>query len=127
MITGVPPDPALDAADFAYLTTTGRVTGLPRTIEIWFALAGETVYFLSGGRDRSDWVKNARRRAEITVSIADREFAGRARILSAGDTEDGLARRLLLEKYGPRYAGDLTSWGRTSLPVAVDLLPGNTS
>ena len=28
----------------------------------------------------------------------------------------------LLEKYGPRYGGDLTSWGETALAVAVDLV-----
>ena len=32
--------------DFCYLTTTGRVTGLPREIEIWFALQGATLYML---------------------------------------------------------------------------------
>ena len=34
---------------------------------------------------------------------------------------DALARRLLLEKYEPAYSGDLSEWGRTALPVAVDL------
>ena len=43
---------------YCYLTTTGRVSGEPREIEIWFALDGTTLYMLSGGRDGSDWVKN---------------------------------------------------------------------
>jgi hypothetical protein len=38
--------------------------------------------------------------------------------------EDATARRLLLEKYGPRYSGDLDDWGRTALPVAIDLSVG---
>jgi hypothetical protein len=29
--------------DFCYLTTTGRVTGRSQTIEIWFALDGDTL------------------------------------------------------------------------------------
>jgi hypothetical protein len=33
--------------------------------------------------------------------------------------EDAKARRLLAEKYRPRYRGDLTEWGQTSLPVAI--------
>ena len=33
--------------DFCYLTTTGRVTGQPHTIEIWFAVGGRTLYMLS--------------------------------------------------------------------------------
>jgi len=38
--------------------------------------------------------------------------------------EDALARRLLLEKYEPTYSGDLSEWGRTALPVAVELAAG---
>jgi hypothetical protein len=45
--------------DFCYLTTIGRVSGRSHTIEIWFALNERTLYMLSGGRDKSDWVKNA--------------------------------------------------------------------
>jgi deazaflavin-dependent oxidoreductase (nitroreductase family) len=106
--------------DFCYLTTTGRISGRPHTIEIWFALDGTTLYMLSGGGDRSDWVKNARRTPEVAVRIRDQEFAGRARIVEQAD-EDALARRIVVAKYQPRDSDDLTSWGRTSLLVAVDL------
>jgi hypothetical protein len=40
----------LAGEDFCYLTTTGRVTGRPHTIEIWFALEGGTLYTLSDKR-----------------------------------------------------------------------------
>ncbi len=113
-------DPSLANEDYCYLTTTGRVSGEPREIEIWFGLEGNTLYMLSGGRDRSDWVKNLIREPQVTVRIADRTFAGRARIVTDAD-EDARARRLLLEKYRPGYSGDLSSWGETALPVAVDL------
>jgi hypothetical protein len=47
---------ALAEEDFCYLTTTGRVSGHPHEIEIWFSLVPEsrTLLMLSGGRDRSD-------------------------------------------------------------------------
>jgi deazaflavin-dependent oxidoreductase (nitroreductase family) len=112
---------ALADEDFCYLTTTGRVTGRPHEIEIWFSLVPETrtLYMLSGGRDRSDWVKNLRRNPEVTVRIAGEEFSGRAR--KARDAEeDELARRLLVEKY-ESSPGRLENWRRTALPVAVDL------
>ncbi len=32
-----------------------------------------------------------------------------------------LARRLILARYQPGYDEDLFDWGRTALPVAVDL------
>ena len=105
---------------FCYVTTTGRVTGRPHTIEIWFAISGRTLYILSGGGDRSDWVKNLIRMPETTVRIGTTELSGRARVVTE-DAEDSLARRLLLEKYEPAYSGDLSDWGRTALPVAVEL------
>jgi deazaflavin-dependent oxidoreductase (nitroreductase family) len=105
---------------YCYLTTTGRVSGEPREIEIWFGLEGTTLYMLSGGRDRSDWVKNLMREPCVAVRIADRSFDGRARLVDDPD-EDGLARRLLFEKYSPGYSGDLADWRARSLPIAVDL------
>ena len=106
--------------DFAYLTTTGRITGSPHRIEIWFALEGETVYLLAGGGDRSDWVRNLMVSPSVTLSIGDVRRTSRARVLQPGTEEDALARRLLVEKYGPRDRSDLGEWGRTALPVAVD-------
>jgi deazaflavin-dependent oxidoreductase (nitroreductase family) len=113
-------DPSLASESYCYLTTTGRVSGEPREIEIWFGLDGDTLYMLSGGRDRSNWVKNLIRRPEVRVRLGDRTFEGRARIVSDQD-EDARARRLLLEKYRPGYGGDLSEWGETALPVAIDL------
>jgi deazaflavin-dependent oxidoreductase (nitroreductase family) len=106
---------------FCYLTTTGRVTGRPHEIEIWFAFVPEThtLYMLSGGGDRSDWVKNLRRNPGVTIRIAQRRFAGLAR--EARDPEeDDLARRLLVEKY-ESSRGSLENWRRRALPVVVDL------
>ena len=112
------------AAPFCYLTTTGRVSGRPHTIEIWFALEEQTLYLLSGGGDRSDWVRNLRASPEVTVRIGRRDapgLAARARVVVPGTDEDELARRLVTDKYQPGYGGDLSGWRRSSLPVAVDL------
>lgn len=110
---------SLAGKDFSYLTTTGRVTGRPHEIEIWFSLEDRTLYMLSGGRDRSDWVKNLRCNPEVVVRIDGERFEGRARIVEDAQ-EDALARRLLVEKY-ERSPGSLANWRRTALPVAVDL------
>ena len=117
------------AASFCYLTTTGRVSGRPHTIEIWFALHERTLYLLSGGRDGSDWVRNLQASPEVTVRIGRRDApaaAGRARLVAPGSDEDALARRLVTGKYQPGYGGYLSSWRRSSLPVAVDLEPPGT-
>jgi deazaflavin-dependent oxidoreductase (nitroreductase family) len=107
--------------DFCYLTTTGRISGRPHEIEIWFSLVPEsqTLYMLSGGRDRSDWVRNILRDPGVTVRIAGEKFSGLARE-ARDQEEDELARRLLVEKYESR-PGSLANWRRTALPVVVDL------
>ena len=111
--------PALAAEDYCYLTTTGRVSGEPREIEIWFALEGGSLYMLSGGRDRADWVRNLLK--EPSVERADRGRAARRPCARGrGAAEDALARRLLFEKYSSRYGGDLDSWRQNALPVAID-------
>ncbi len=109
--------------DFCYLTTIGRVTGRLHEIEIWFALAGSTLYMLSGGRDRSDWVKNLLHRPEVTVRIGGDRFEGLARIVEA-PKEDALARDLLADKY-KRTPGSLANWRRSALPIAVNLPPNH--
>ena len=86
--------------DYCYLTTTGRVTGRPHEVEVWFALESSTLYMLSGG-DVADRVKNIRRIPETTVTIDGSTFGGRGRLVD-GAAEDGLTRRMLFEKYRPR-------------------------
>jgi deazaflavin-dependent oxidoreductase (nitroreductase family) len=102
------------------LTTVGRVTGRPHTIEIWFAHKNSTIYLLSGGGTRSDWVRNLIRTPAVGVRLGADEYAGRARIVT--DPHEGrLARDAVHDRYAARYFGDLTHWREIALPVAVDL------
>ena len=106
--------------DFCYLTTRGRVSGRPHEIEIWFALDGRTVYLLSGGGDRSDWVRNLLAEPAVTVRLRDMTHAATARVVEGGD-ESERGRGLVFEKYQPRYTGGLERWRRESLLVAIDV------
>jgi len=116
----MPIDPSLGDEDYCYLTTTGRVTGRPHEIEIWFALERDTVYMLSGGRARSDWVRNARAKPDVKLRIGRHVFDGRARLLRRG-SEDARARKAVAGKYRARGNRGLNDWERASLVVAVDL------
>jgi len=107
--------------DFCYLTTRGRVTGRPHEIEIWYARQGDTLYLLSGGGDRADWVRNLRALPAATVRVGDVTSPARGRLIEAGTTEDTLARRLVFEKYQPEYGGDLRGWRDTAVAVAIDV------
>jgi deazaflavin-dependent oxidoreductase (nitroreductase family) len=107
--------------DFCYVTTRGRVTGQPHEIEIWFALDGATLYLLSGGGDRSDWVRNLRADGSVTVRLREHTYDARARIVEVSTEEDTRARQLVYDKYQPRSSGSLDRWREHSLPVAIDI------
>ncbi len=62
--------------DYCYLTTTGRMSRRPHTIEIWFALNGQTLYMLSGAGGKADWVKNIQKRKDVHVRIKKTTFTG---------------------------------------------------
>ena len=107
--------------DFCYLTTVGRKTGKPHTIEIWFARDNGNLYLLSGGGESADWVRNLRKTPAVRVRIGSRTVAAKAGAVTAPE-EDALARRLLDEKYMGWKAGKpLSSWARNALPVKIEL------
>jgi deazaflavin-dependent oxidoreductase (nitroreductase family) len=113
-------DGELADLDFCYLTTTGRTSTRPHTIEIWFGLHRGHVYLLAGDGRSSDWVRNLEANPTVGLRIGDRDLICHARIVEDPD-EDALARRLLMEKYVRRGEADLEEWGRTALVVAIDL------
>lgn len=115
-------DDADAALSVCYLTTRGRVTGRPHTVEIWFAADGDTLYLLFGGGRRADWVRNLRADPSVGVRLAGRDRRGRARVVTGRD-ERRRAAHLVWSKYRGGYGGDLTAWRDGSLAVAVELDP----
>ena len=121
-----PLDPRLSALEMCELVTTGRRSGEPRRIEIWFAADPDrpTIYFLSGGRDRAHWVRNLRANPAALVRIGERSLQGLAREVE-GDPDEDRARRLVAGKYGYWRPGEpFRGWARDSLPVAIDFEDG---
>ena len=113
----------LSIEEYCYLTTTGRVSGRPHEIEIWFGIQKDTLYLLSGS-ERSDWVKNLRKTPSVMVRLATYTFAGTARTVSDRE-EDTRARYLIAEKYQEWEEGKtLSQWARTALPVAIKIEKG---
>jgi deazaflavin-dependent oxidoreductase (nitroreductase family) len=116
--------------DFCYLTTRGRSTGNPHEIEIWFAVdtaAPTTLFLMAGGGDDSDWVRNLRADATVTVRVGDATYAARARVIDPESEEDERARTLVHDKFAPRYSDDLTEWRGRALPVAIDIIEAGQS
>ena len=114
----------LGGHQFCYLTTVGRRTGRRHEIEIWYAAAPvtPTLYLLSGGGDRADWVRNLMASPGADVRLGDATHRAIARILDEPSEEEQEARRLVFEKYDPGYDGDLSRWRERALPVALDLV-----
>lgn len=111
----------LISEEFCYLTTTGRVTGNPHEIEIWFGMKGDTLYILSGGGHKSDWVKNLMKDSNVTVRIGTNRFTSTGRLVQSAD-EESSARTLLADKYNERESdGSLSEWAQTALVVALEI------
>lgn len=108
--------------EYCYLTTTGRITGKPHEIEIWFAVNHGTLYLMSGGMDKSDWVKNLLKNPSVTVRIAGNAFPAAARIVK-DEKEQMLARTMLADKYNERESdGSLSDWAASALVVGFDVI-----
>jgi deazaflavin-dependent oxidoreductase (nitroreductase family) len=95
---------------FLYLTTTGRTSGLPREIEIWFVEA-EGKYYILAEFAHSQWVQNIGKDPRVRVRVGDRTFEATARALDRKRDAAAweMAQRLEREKYG---------WG-DGLPVEI--------
>jgi deazaflavin-dependent oxidoreductase (nitroreductase family) len=88
--------------DYVYLTTTGRRSGLPREIEIWFTTRDGRYYLAAEHGEKAGWVRNVRADERVTFRVGGLTFEGRARMVDA-QAEPELAadvRRLSERKYG---------------------------
>ena len=96
---------------FVYITTTGRKTGLPRQIEIWFVEIEGRLYILAEHGLTTKWVQNLIANPNVTVRLGDRQYRGVARVLDEVKDSEACSRvqAAAREKYG---------WGE-GLPVEI--------
>ena len=97
-----------------YLTTVGRKSGLPRTVEIWFVVYQQRVYLLAEHGLTTHWVRNIQVNPIVSIRLAQHRFSARGRVVDAAqDHQEWQAvTSLAHEKYG---------WGN-GLPVAFEAL-----
>jgi deazaflavin-dependent oxidoreductase (nitroreductase family) len=67
--------------EFLYLTTTGRRTGHPRQIEIWFTERAGRYYVVAEHLWDTHWVQNLLADPHVRVRVAAAEFCARARVI----------------------------------------------
>jgi deazaflavin-dependent oxidoreductase (nitroreductase family) len=112
-------DDSIDREEFCYVTTVGRRTGKPHTIEIWFAARNATLYILAGGGERADFVQNLVADPSTVVKIGEHAYRGTGRIVTE-PAEMAIARELVPIKYAHREDG-LEEWAETALPIAIEI------
>ena len=72
--------------EFLYLTTTGRRSGKPREIEIWFTDHRGSYYVIAEHRWETHWVQNVLADPRVRLRVGPEEFRARARVIDA-DTD----------------------------------------
>jgi hypothetical protein len=69
---------------FLYLTTTGRKSGQPHRIEIWFVEYASRYYLISEKREAAHWVRNILADPQVYFSIGAREAPESVLPITAG-------------------------------------------
>ena len=101
---------------YCYLTTVGRVTGRPHTIEIWFVVEDGHLWLLTEPEGRADWVRNLQRQPQVTVKVGEIAVPARAEV--ADLPVDAPVRRALAVRY-QHADDDLDDWAGAALVVRV--------
>jgi deazaflavin-dependent oxidoreductase (nitroreductase family) len=86
---------------YLYLTTTGRVTGQPREIEIWFT-EHDGRFYLVAEQESANWVRDIQSQPQVKARVGDAEFNAIARVVQ-NDREPQLVatvKALFDAKYG---------------------------
>jgi len=74
-----------ESAQYLYLTTTGRLTGQEREIEIWFIEHDQRFYLMAEHRERAQWVRNIQVHPVVTIRVGERRLEGTARVIRDHD------------------------------------------
>jgi deazaflavin-dependent oxidoreductase (nitroreductase family) len=88
----------LQSSKFIHLTTRGRKSGKPHTVELWFASSNGTVYLSHEGQE-TDWMKNIQENGRVSFEISNKKFTGKATRLEDGTEAAWAGKLALYEKY----------------------------
>ena len=104
-----------------HLTTRGRKTGKPHTVELWFAADNGKVYLSHEGKE-TDWMKNIKKNSEVSFEIGVKSFTGKARYLEDHTDEAEMAKAALYEKYyGKGTKEVIEDWFSLSRFLVIEL------
>jgi deazaflavin-dependent oxidoreductase (nitroreductase family) len=105
---------------FVHLTTTGRRTGKPHTVEVWFAVNDGKLY-LSHEGEETDWMKNVKNNGQVAFEIGGNGFTGNARYLDELEEEAWTGKVALYEKYYGKASKEvIQDWFSLSRLLLID-------
>jgi deazaflavin-dependent oxidoreductase (nitroreductase family) len=102
------------------LTVTGRRSGQPRSVTIWFAPGRDCIY-LTGGPEGPQWYRNARANPDVALQIGATRLRGRARVVDDA-AEAAAIRRRFTDRYLLARVSRLFGGYTRSVAVAVEQL-----
>jgi deazaflavin-dependent oxidoreductase (nitroreductase family) len=103
------------------ITTTGRKSGQPRRIEIWFYRAGEGIY-LSGGPGRRSWYANLLTNPDFTFHLKGSvraDLPARARPVTDPEERRAVFTRILADM---QISRELEAWVSGSPLMEVEFM-----
>ena len=106
---------------YIYLTTRGRKTGNPHTVELWFAIAGKKIYLSHEGA-YTDWMKNILEDGRVEFKIGKIQFKGNARIAEAREVFELGKHALYLKYYGKADEDTINEWFSESTIIEISMI-----
>jgi deazaflavin-dependent oxidoreductase (nitroreductase family) len=119
---------ALERERFVHLTTRGRKSGQPRTVELLFAYEDGELYLMARAGDGAgtQWYRNLRADGSATAEIGG--FVWKVQAQPVGDEASALekARLLFRQKYGEEAVHSMYE-STSRLPVKLRVLESASS
>ena len=103
-----------------YLTTRGRKTGHPHTVQLMFALAGKKIYLSHEGAC-TDWMKNILKDSRVEFKIGNVQFRGNARIAKTGEIFETGKHALYHKYYGQADEDTINDWFSESTVIEITM------
>ena len=103
---------------YIYLTTIGRRTGRPHTVELWFAVAQGNLYLSHEGK-YTDWMKNILSNNRVSFTIKSLNGEGTARIVDGGDAFETGKSALYRKYYGEARKDVIDDWFSESTVIEI--------
>jgi len=104
-----------------YLTTKGRKTGKPHTVELWFAITGNKVYLSHEGA-YTDYMKNILENNRVEFKIGKILFKGNAQIAKGGEAFELGKHALYLKYYGKATKDTINDWFSESTIIEISMI-----